>query len=175
MEQGGTGGGEGATRGSPSLLLPSCPPPHPAEPLAPWSPVSPAGGETKGCRGGREGAGRAGGRRRWSGRRRRQRREEGGGGGRAAVRGGGGGGGGDSTWESDVGYKFDSSLENTARAGGRGEPLGHGAEALGRARRAPDCGLASPQGPSSRLPAPSFLPPGAAAEASCRRRRGACC
>ena len=50
----GAGGGEGATRGSPSLLLPSCPPPTPQSLWPPWSPVWPAGGQAAGCRGGRE-------------------------------------------------------------------------------------------------------------------------
>lgn len=164
---GGTGGGEGATRGSPSLLLPSCPPPHPAEPLAPWSPVQPAGGETKAAgEGGREPAGQAGGRRRWSGRR-RQREEGGGGGGRAAAAAAarGGGGGGDSTWESDIGYKFNSSPVKARRwrAGGRGAVLpGGGAEAPGRACRAGGPRTAASPGLASRTRQPPprpLLPP----------------
>ncbi|XP_049998912.1 splicing factor, proline- and glutamine-rich-like, partial [Alexandromys fortis] len=126
----------------------------------PLEPGAAGGRGDEGCRGGREGAGRAGGPRRWSGRRRQ--REEGGGG-RAAAR--GGGGGGDSTWESDIGYKFNSSPENTARAGGRVQLPGRGAE---RTRpETPDSGLASgtrqppprPLLPPTRGCRRSFLPP----------------
>lgn len=165
MERGG-GGGEGATRGSPSLLLPSCPPPHPAEPLAPWSPVLPAGGETKAAgEGGREPAERAG-------------------------RGAGAGGGGNGRREEEGGRRRGEEEEAETLLGNRisatnsihhqKTPLGRGAgsscpaagpSVQGRRPRT----AASPRGPGSRLPAPSFLPPGAAAGASCRRRRGACC
>lgn len=109
MEPGGRGEERGRLGGPPSLLLPSCPPPTPQSLWPPWSPVRPAGGQAKGCReGGREPAGP----------------------GRGAGAGGGGGGGGrgreeeaETTWESDIGYKFNSSPENTARAG-RVRPAG---------------------------------------------------
>lgn len=132
----------------------------------------PAGGETKAAgEGGREPAERAG----------------------RGVEAGGGGGSG--RREEEGGRRRGEEEEAETLLGNRisatnsihhqKTPLGRGAgtrsPAAGRRLRAeraepetPDCGLASPRGPGSRLPAPSFLPPGAAAEASCRRR-GACC
>lgn len=170
-------GGRGEERGRLGGPPPSSSPPVlPPTPLSLWPPGSRCrrreGRRRAAGEGGREPAGRAAALKRAAaaaGGGRRRRRAGGGGAGRRRRR-----------LYLGIGCRLQIRFITRKRRSGGGPgraagPRGGGCGPSVQSHGARDCGLSSPRGPGSRLPAPSFLPRGAAAEASCRRRRGACC